>query len=259
MGTSTAQRSPATPEWERVRELYRQPRPDPGEVVGAIVKALDPETRAEMSGPGVAVCLDTLLTGSCQVSERGLAGYLESCGAPKTGPPALSLAAGLRSLSAARIITARATSRFAELALDALAVAAMDAASGRDSSALLSLDLAAVEANYGGYASRGELWQLSQTFVGYDLDRTFRYFVSRDLSDFVGTSPFPHVGSAQQFLDGVGYYCRRSADALDLSSSEPWLEEVVTAPEATRLAAMQEFLSQAMTRGLSLLGTGGGA
>lgn len=258
MGTSTAHRSPATPEWERVRDLYRRPAADPGEVVAAIVQALDPETRSEMSGPGVAVCLDTLLTGSCRVSEVGLARYLQSCGAPTTGPPALSLAAGLRDISASRIIASRFTSRFAELALDALAVTAMQVVSNYESSGLLSLDAAAVEANYGGYASQGRLWQLSQAFVGCDLDRTFRYFVSRDLSDFVGTVSFPHVGSAQQFLDGVGQYCRRTTGTLDLAPHEPWLEEVVTAPEPTRLGAMQEFLGQVLAQGLSLLGAGGG-
>ncbi|MCX7599206.1 MAG: hypothetical protein N2512_10145 [Armatimonadetes bacterium] len=257
MGTSAAQRSPATPEWERVRELYRQPNPDPGQVVGTIVQALDAETRAQMSGPGVAVCLDTLLVGSRQVSQEGLPQYLKSLEVAEAGPPVLSLASGLRSASATRIALAHATSRFAELALDALAVTAMEAAAGDQAGGLLNLDAATVEANFGGYASQGCLWQLSRAFLGHDLDRTFRYFVSRDLSDFVGTSSFPNVSAAQRFLDGVGHHCRNTTSVLDLAPSEPWLQEVLAAPEAGRLAAVQEFLGQMMTQGLGLLGAGG--
>lgn len=226
-------------------------------MVGAIVQALDLETRAEMSGPPVAVCLDTLLAGSRQVSHEGLPGYLGALGVARTGPPILSLASALRDMSANRIATARAASRFAELALDALAVTAMEAATGNQAGGFLSLDEATVEANFGGYASQGRLWQLSRAFLGHDLDRAFRYFVSRDLSDFVGTSSFPHVGAAQSFLDGVGRHCRSTTSALDFHSAEPWLQEVVAAPDARRLVAVQEFLGQMVDQGLSLLGAGG--
>ena len=82
MGTSTSQRSPATPAWDRVRQLYRQPNPEPGEVVGRIVAALDPETRAQMHGRGVVPSLDALLWGSHRVSHAGLAPLLGEAGPP---------------------------------------------------------------------------------------------------------------------------------------------------------------------------------
>jgi hypothetical protein len=258
MGTSSSQRSPATPEWERVRELYRRPEPDPAQVAGAIVQALSPATQEDMSGPGVAVCLDTLLAASGEVAGRGLGPYLADLGTGAAGPPALALAAGLRAAGQDRIIATAAASRFAEIGVDALAVTAMDAASGHEPAGLLGLSEAAVEASFGGYAAEGRLWELAQSFVGYDFDRAFRYFVARDLSDFVGTESFPHVGVAQVFLDDIGLHCRGAASRLDLAGREGFLRETLSASPEARLAPMQGFLGEALGAGLGLLGAGGG-
>jgi len=148
MGTSTAHRSPATPEWERVRELYKQPNPVPGEVVGRIVAALSPETRQQMRGPSVAYDLDALLSGSYQVATQGLSEVLAGAQA-FAAAPVVSLAALLRDQAQQRIIAAQVSSRFGELALDALSNTVMDVAAG--GRGLLQAQPAQVEANFGRY------------------------------------------------------------------------------------------------------------
>jgi hypothetical protein len=250
MGTSSSHRSPATAEWEYVRELYRQPSPDPGQVVGRIVDALDPATRVDMAGPGVATCLGTLVTASHSVHRLGLASVLTDLGVG-TEPATLQLAAGLRRRAQDEVIAASAASRFSELAIDALGVTAMEAAAGDQAAQLLALPLQQAQRHFGSYAAEGRLHKLAGAFIGYDFDRVFRYFVSRDLSDFVGSDAFPHVGLAQQFLDRIGLHCRRVADGMNLSSAEPFLQESV-APDAHRSPAMVDFTAGSLDLGLNL-------
>lgn len=238
-----------------MRELYRQPNPDPGQVVERIVGALDPATRVDMAGPGVATCLGGLIASSLNVHSRGLANLLADLGVGPE-PAALQLAAGLRRRAQNEVIAAAAASRFSELALDALGVTAMEAAAGDQAAQLLALPLARAERHYGAFAAEGRLHQLAGSFLGYDLDRVFRYYVSRDLSDFVGSDAFPHVGLAQQFLDRVGLHCRRAVAGLSLSAAEPFLQGLLTA-DARRSPEMLDFAARSMGRGLGLLTSGG--
>ncbi len=250
MGTSSSHRSPATAEWEQVRELYRQPNPDPGQVVARIVGALDPATRADLAGPGVATCLGTLVTASQGVHRHGLLSILTDLGVGPE-PAALQLAAGLRRRAQDEVIAASAASRFSELALDALGVTAMEAAAGDQTAQLLALPVQQAQRHFASYAAEGRLHKLAGAFLGYDLDRVFRYYVSRDLSDFVGSDAFPHVGLAQQFLDRIGLHCRHTAEGMDLAAAEPFLQEAVT-PDAHRSPAMLDFTARSLDLGLGL-------
>jgi hypothetical protein len=240
-----------------VRELYRRPNPDPGQVVERIVLALDPSTRTEMAGPGVATCLGALVSASHGVNRTGLPPVLLDLGVGAE-PAALQLAAGLRRRAQDQVVAAGAASRFSELALDALAVATMDAASGGQTAELLTLPAAVAERHFGGYAADGRLHDLAGTFVAYDLDRVFRYYVSRDLSDFVGSDAFPHVGAAHRFLDSVALHCRRTAAGLPLADSEPFLQGAAAAA-AARSPGMLDFTTRAIDLGLGVLGEGGDA
>jgi hypothetical protein len=253
MGTSSSQRSPATPEWERVRELYRQPHPDPGEVAGRIVAALDPATRKGLSDRGVALCLDTALVAVKEVSETGLRGLVGKV----QEPAALQAAAVVRQQAQERIVRDGAASRFAELALDGLAVAVMEVASGGQAGRLLTASTPQVEEHLARVVREGRLHVLARTFLGYDFDRVFRYFVSRDLSDFVGSAAFPDVGHAQQLLDRVAYYCRRCVTAVSWEDSEPVLQAAVARPEPERLPVVQDFLTRAVGWGLDAIAAGG--
>jgi len=258
VGTSSSQRSPATPEWERVRELYRQPNPEPGQIAGRIVQALSPQTRQAMADRGVAICLDTMLVGSKEVADQGLKQLLLSAGLPPEGPAAVSVAAALRSRAQQRLVERSAASRFAELALDGLAVATMEAASAGQSARLTSIPFEQAERALASYVRDDRLHELSGTFLAYDLDRAFRYFVSRDLSDFVGTQAFPTVGEAQRLLDDVAAYCRSTVRELPLADAEPLLQDALRAPEPQRLLQVHGFLQQAMSLGLDTLGAAGG-
>ncbi len=256
MGTSSSQRSPATPEWERVRELYRQPEPRPEQVAARIVQALDEQTRRGMHDRGVTICLDTLLISSGQISSAGLEAFLTQLSAPALQPATVQLASALRRSAEERIVRARAASRFAELAVDALAITAMDVASG-GASRMFAAAPEEVESNFARFAREGRLDELSGVFLGYDLDRVFRYFVSRDLSDFVGHAPaFPDVGRANQFLDAIASHCRCVARSVPLERFRDDLAQCLVQPEQQRLGWMQEFLGQAMELCLSALAAG---
>ena len=253
MGTSTSQRSPATPEWERVRELYRQPNPQPGEVVSRIVAALGPETRREMHSPGVVSSLDALLAGSWRVAEQGLASLLKE--SPLlSGPPVVSLAAAVRTRAQQYITEARLSSRFGELALDALSNSVMEAAAG--GAGLLKVSAAEAEANFGRFAVGRDLAGLSQNFLGHDFDQLFRYFIARDIGDFVGTAAFPTVSHSSRLLDGVARYCRESVTATGLGAFEDQLHETVVLAPDDRIAQLQPIVVHGIAAGLEVLAGG---
>ncbi len=254
MGTSTSQRSPATPEWERVRELYKQPNPQPGEVVGRIVAALSPEARQEMHGPSVVPSLNALLWGSCYVAEHGLPPLLEDVSLVTTGPPVISLAATVRNYAQEHIADGRLSSRFGELALDALSNTVMDAAAaGRG---LLSVTAAEAAANFGSYAAQQNLAGLSENFLGHDFDHLFRYFVARDIGDFIGTEAFPTVSHGSRLLDDVAHYCRESATQVSLAAFEDQLHEAVALPLHERIAKLEPVVAHGIVTGLGVLAGG---
>ena len=129
MGTSSSQRSPSTAEWDRVKELYQQPHPLPGEVVSRIIQALDPDTRRGLHDRAVTACLATLLWGSTAVADQGLQQFLRRL-PPIPAPSVVALAAGLRDTAAAYITTTGTASRFGELAIDALSNTVLNVAAG---------------------------------------------------------------------------------------------------------------------------------
>lgn len=257
MGTSSSQRSPATPEWERVRELYRQPNPDPGEIAARIVEALDPATRQGLSDRGVTVCLDTGLLVTKRAAQGKLSEYLRNAGLQPHEAVPLQIAAAVRSEAQDRIISDRAASRFAELALDGLAVAVMDAACGGRPAGLMTVNFGLATENLSSFYRDERLHEFSRTFLSYDFDRVFRYFVSRDLSDFVGSSSFPDVGYAHRLLDRVAQYCRECTKRIPLENAEPILRSAIDSTDPSRIATLQDFLRGAIDQGLAAIATGG--
>jgi len=253
MGTSTAHRSPATPEWEQVRELYKQPNPLPGEVVGRIVAALSPETRQQMRGPSVAYDLDALLSGSYQVATQGLAELLAGAQA-FAAAPVVSLAAVLRDQAQQRITEARISSRFGELALDALSNTVMDVAAG--GRGILQAEPAQVEADFGRYFTEQNLAALGERFLGHDFDQVFRYFVARDIDDFVGTEAFPSVSHSSRLLDEVARYCRDTSAAVSLTDFEEQLQQSVQLAIPERIKLLEPVVAEGITAGLDVLAGG---
>ena len=126
MGTSSSHRSPSTPEWERVKQLYREPNPDPREVASRITSALDATTRQEMAGPGVACCLTHLLQASRQVADLGLATLVPDTSA---APPLLAASEVIREQAERDIALHGFASRFSDLS--PCGVARLPAASRR--------------------------------------------------------------------------------------------------------------------------------
>ncbi len=253
MGTSTAHRSPVTPEWERVRELYKQPNPLPGEVVGRIVAALSPVTRQQMQGPSVACNLDALLSGSYQVATEGLAELLAGAEA-FAAAPAVALAAVLRDQAQQHITEARISSRFGELALDALSNTVMDVAAG--GRGILQAEQEQVATNFGRWFAEQNLTALGERFLGHDFDQVFRHFVARDIDDFVGTEAFPSVSHSSRLLDEVAQYCRETTAAVSLTGFEDQLQESVQLTTAERIELLEPVVAEGITIGLDVLAGG---
>ena len=256
MGTSTWHRSPATPEWNLVRELYAQPDPSPREVVSRIVGALDPATRAGMSDPAVVTCLGVLVTGTQQVASDGLAPVLSALGVQQE-PAAIRVAAGLRARAEHLIAEQQCASRFGDLALEALGTTSLALASLQaEGAGLLEIPLVAVEASLKSLVQHNELHEVAETFVGHELDRTFRHFVSRDLEDFVGGAGVPTVAHANRLEDAVALCCREGCASVELGEYEDMLAQASRLDAAARVQELAPVLRAGIAQGLSMLGGG---
>jgi len=257
MGTSTWHRSPETELWRRVRELYAQPDPSPREVVARIVAALDGETRAGLADAAVATCLGTLVEGAQRVAVHGMAATLDRL---RVGhePAAVQLAAGLRDRAQRLVATGGFASRFGDLALNAVGTTALSIATLRTSgSGVMELPLAVAETNFAGFHREGRLHEVAALFVGHELDQAFRYFVARDLGEFVGGTGLPTVSHASRLEDAVAAHCRNTWRALDVADYEQGLAPTLRTPPAERVALLAPVLRAAVDQGLSILAAGG--
>jgi len=252
MGTSSSHRSPSTPAWERVKRLYGQPHPDPREVAARITAALDEASRRDMTGPGVACCLSSLLRASPQVAAHGLAAL--TTGGER--PPLLAAAEAIRARAERAIAYAGFASRYSDLALNALATAVVEAVAG-GSSDLLHVDADRATAALGSYARDHRLHCLALTFVGHDFDHLYRYFVTRDAGDFVGGPGLPTVAEASQLRDAVSRHCRETVAGLAAAAHEEALAAALRRDDDRALAQVQDVLADLAERGLQRLAATG--
>ena len=251
MGTSSSHRSPSTPEWERVKKLYREPNPEPGRVASRIVSALDAETRAELSGLGVASCLSRLLNLSREVAAAGLSARALTAGLP----PLLAVSEAVRSEAEREIAREGLAGRFTDLALNALGTATLQAGS-RGDARVFDITSEQLSQALTEFTTGNCLHALSLCFVGHDLDHVFRYFVSRDIADFVGTPALPRNVLASQLRDAVGAHCRETVAGLAAAAEyEQPLQEALAAP-LPRLDLIQAALADLTELSLHQLAVG---
>ena len=248
MGTSSSHRSPSTPEWERVKQLYREPNPDPRQVSSRIVSALDADTRRELSDSGVACCLTTLL----RASGSAAAGTLLI--APGT-PALLSVSQVLREQAEREIARAGYASRFADIALNALGTATFEAASS-GSSSVFDVSAEQVLASLSAYTKEQRLHDLSLCFVAHDFDHLFRHLVTRDTADFVGGEGLPTIAHASQLRDAVAAYCRESVARIEAAAYETALAEALQAGAERGRETIQAVLTDLTELSLQRLAVG---
>ncbi len=163
MGTSTSQRSPNTPEWRSVRDLYRKKPISGRTVVSAIARAVSDEFVRDMAGEAPALCLAAAVREPPSAEEVSRS-------------PAAACARFYESVRAAIF---HSTSRQAELALEA-------------AQRLLLRG-----------AQRGDPAQRTREFLAEYLAATFAYLCARDASDFVGGEGLATVGEEHELLDQV--------------------------------------------------------
>jgi hypothetical protein len=257
MGTSTWHRSPETEAWKRVRELYAQPDPSPEQVVSRIVAALEPQTRAGMSDGAVTTCLGTLVEGVQRVDRAGIAATLSDLGVGSE-PPAIQMAAGLRGRAEQTIAAEGLASRYGDLALEAVGTTALALATLSTSGAgIMDVPLAVAEDNFASRSRENRLHELAALFVGHDLDRTFRYFVARDLADFIGGEGVPSISHANRLEDAVAAHCPGAWSELSLSEYEDQLGSVIDHAPVERVELLSPVMAAGVGRGLDLLAAGG--
>lgn len=248
MGTSSSHRSPSTPEWERVKQLYRQANPDPGRVSSRIAQALAAQAPGELAGPGVACCLSSLLLASSDAAAARLP-------LPPHAPPLLVLSQALREQAEREIAAAGYASRFSDIALNALGTTVFEAGAGGAAS-VFDIPAPQVLASVGCYAAECRLHELSRCFVAHDFDHLFRHLVTRDTPDFVGRAGLPTVAAASQLRDAVAAYCRAAVTRIEAAVHETVLTEAlqVTGPERLRLVG--GVLADLTDRGLQQVAAG---
>lgn len=250
MGTSSSHRSPSTPEWERVKRLYREPNPDPRRVASRIVSALGAGTRAEMSGAGVACCLSNLLRLSQQIATKGLPAAAIVPGLP----PLLSVPAMLREETGQEIARRGLSSAFTPHALGAQANAASEAGS---SGAASTYDISAEQftRSMGAFALNGRLHDLSLCFLGHDIDQVFRGFIARDIHEAIGGESLPGRMLASQLSDAVASHCRHTVAKLVAADHEQALHDALSVAEP-RLDRIQATLAELTEMSLQKLAVG---
>ncbi|MBU0607073.1 MAG: hypothetical protein KKI08_04265 [Armatimonadetes bacterium] len=235
-----------------MKQLYRQPNPDPREVASRITSALDEATRRDLSGPGVACCLSSLLQASRQVAEAGLAALVSAT----DRPPLLAASEAIRERAERAIARGGFASRFSDLGLNALATAVFEAGAG-GSAELFHVDADRAAAALGSYCTDQRLHCLALTFVGHDFDHLYRYFVTRDTSDFVGGPGLPTVAEASQLRDAVSRYCRETAACVEAAAHEAALAAALRLDDDGAVAHVQDVLTDLTERGLQRLAAAG--
>lgn len=208
MGTSTRQRSPRTPEWERVNHLYDDPEASAGVIVSAIADALEPSARASMADAAVSRCMATLTDAAAGLLDPSDLSIDPSLSA------AVDLAAALRASAERDIARARLGSRFGEIALDALSSAALEAVRDAEDSAHV------VRATLARYAEERRFSELVRVFLSHDVAYAFKYFAERDIPAHVGGPRLQTAADANELADGIADVCRRTASGLDLGYLE---------------------------------------
>jgi len=242
MGTSASQRSPRTPEWERVRRLYDDPQAPPRVIVARIVDALGPETRAGMADSAVARCLSTLTRASAGALEETLLSLDPSL------PAATDLAAALRACAQAEIARNHEASRFGELALDALAASTLEVGEGAaDSPGIVRAALA-------HYADERRLSDLANTFVSQDMAYAFRHFVERDTPAHVGGPRLRVVGDADRLAREVAALCRTTTRGVSFTGLEDYLRRAVDRGPVAGHGLYRGALAAAVSDSLRALG-----
>ena len=249
MVTSTSHRSPATPEWEQVRELYQRPNPSPGEIVSRIVAALDEAARVRLADAAAVRCLDAVVHSSAAAATGAPVAWAE----PGCGLPALDWAAQVRGQAQDSILRAGAASTLGAIALDAVAPTVLDALGP---SRWPDLTRSTVLRDWGGFARERALRALAGQYLAHDFERIFRYFVARDISDFVGNSVLPTVGAAARVVDQVGELCRRLGSVPLCRGREDELQNLTRLPREQRVRELAPLLLQAVQIGLGSLSGG---
>jgi hypothetical protein len=238
--------------------LYQQPNPAPGEVVGRIVAALDEVARGRLHDAAAVRCLDTVLQGSAALAQPGAA--LPPVAA-SSRIPALDLATALRAQALESIAGAGVSSVTGALALDAIPFTVVDSlSSGSDWS---DFPASTVISRYARFAREGDLSVLAGEYCGHGLERAFRYFVARDVSDFVGvTGPagkpgLPTLQESARLADTVGKLCRQQGAAPRLRRYEQDLQGIMTLARDDRVRALEPLMQESVESSLDALGRAG--
>jgi hypothetical protein len=120
----------------------------------------------------------------------------------------------------------------------------------------MDLPLSVVADSFSRYGRDHEVDKLASLFVGHDLDGTFRYFVARDVPDFIGGQGIPTVAEASQLEDAVAAHCREAWREVDLSEHGERLAGTVDLSPGERVQALSPVMSAGIAQGLELLGAG---
>lgn len=239
-------RSPPTPTWDRVRELYQEPDPEPREVVGRIIEALGKSGRDQVTDATVVLCLDAVLWGAAMAGDGPDNLPAADLGG---GLAAFALAGAIRRLVQHNIVATMSASDLETVALDAATRTVIEAVQPQTSSSKLTRQ--AVYSRYASYAQDGRLNELATGFFSHYLEELFRYLVNRDLSDFVGLAALPSVQEAQQLVDRVGRFCRERGAGRALHQYEQELQEIVSLSLAQRRQRLGPLVEAAIQSGLA--------
>jgi phage repressor protein C with HTH and peptisase S24 domain len=101
--------------------------------------------------------------------------------------------------------------------------------------------------------------ELAAEFLAADIDRCFRYFVARDISELVGSGYLPTVSQAEEFAREVGVFSSRATVGAICADDESRIQDAVRlSGDQERLAVDGELLKQGIDRSLERISVASG-
>jgi len=227
-------------------------------VLSRIVSALDRPTRTGLSDAATTCCLEQLLNCSAVAAGRVLTTLL-SPDASGAQAPVIRLAAGVKD-GADRLIARRgASSRYGDIALQALGSSVLSLAGQIGGGVGLQATLGQLQAHLADYHTRPRLHSLTSTFLVHDFEHALRYFVARDIPQFVGTKALPTVAESVQLQDRIAGTCRQITGVVDLGDTESDTRGAMEQPDPEqRTRLLHGVLRDVVERGLAALASTGG-
>ncbi len=243
MGHTRLGRLPKTREWRQVIELLENPSAEASAVARVVARAAAKRLDALEADPSLSLCywLLTRITWHARFDE--FADRLGELGIKVTGADsALSFVANVATVARERVSKMESPGAFSEMAQLAMREVLTDLVS-RKAETLFGTTAEDLRNACKSLSTKVQFGDLSRRFFASFLNRALQFFVSKEISNFVGKGKrFRDIAEIQDFNRALNTFCYESAKIVeDFSagwySKRNWQGEI-TEEDAQRFVAV---------------------